>query len=92
MKPFKGQISNWKIRTGYEGTRHVVGIPHGHPEFEDWIITSPVINTTEKPRHRDEDCIFMLTTKNSQYDLLGEEQEQEVPCPNKNYFKYGISL
>jgi len=92
MKPFKGQISSWKIRTGYEGTRHVVGIPHGHPEFEDWIVTSQIVDITEKPRHRGEDRVFMLTTENSQYDLLGEEQEHEVRCPAKNYIKHGISL
>lgn len=71
MKPFKGDISNWvKVffnkkdfpeapeSLGY----YIKGIPHGHPEFHNWICTSPVVKHDESTGE--------IETFNSRYKLV----------------------
>ena len=88
-KPYKGEITNWKRRYYPDGDYCIVGIPHRHPQFKDWIITSPVIKFNMKPFSGKLYCVIEIDTKNSRYDLIGEEQKDEIPCPIKNYKKHG---
>jgi hypothetical protein len=61
----------------------------GHPEFERWIITSPIV---EMVAIKDSVINFECETMNSIYHLVGPEQTKEVPCPKENYAKYGIGF
>jgi hypothetical protein len=66
MKPHDGTIYQWrKIPSGAQpgslGYR-IAGIPQGHPEFTNWIITSEVLK-----REGNE-----IETLNSRYTLFSE--------------------
>ena len=82
-KPYKGSIHNWKRR--FFGKDFViVGIPRSHPDFVDWIITSKVIRmekTDPYTNGRDGFYTYGIETQNSHYELVGEEQAKEIPCP-----------
>lgn len=90
-KPYKGSISNWKRR--HQGDKYsIVGIPHSHPDFEGWIWTSEVVKmekTNPYTNGRDGYFTYEVETKNSHYELIGEEADKEIPCPAKNYLKHG---
>lgn len=70
-KPFKGEIHNWKA-ISYEGETKVVGMPVGHPEFTNWIVTSVVVKHFEPPRHLKDVRKIEIETENSRYTLVGE--------------------
>lgn len=61
LKPYKGRISDWKIRTGYDGEKFVVGRPSGHPDFANWIITSPIVKMRRLIRTRTDVTVTILT-------------------------------
>ena len=66
MKPHKGTILNYrKIKVSEPTDEHlgfvVWGLPHGHPEFVNWIRTSLVVK--EYPE------INEIETLNSRYSL-----------------------
>ena len=73
MKPYKGEIHNWRIIHMPQEYKHlfeglgikIIGKPVGHPTRIDWILTSEVISITG------ETCI----TLNSTYKLVGDELE-----------------
>lgn len=93
-KPYKGRVYAWKIRTGYQGQKFIVGRPVGHPEFEDWLITSEIMQMKPIQAHANvcSTIAYECVTRNSRYYLMGPEQERELPCPRKNYEKHGISF
>lgn len=77
MKPFKGEIHNWRRRIFdksidpvYKNTLGyiIVGIPHGHPDFVNHIYTSAVV------KHEGD----TVETMNSRYKLVGPEQTTET--------------
>jgi len=76
MKPYKGEIHNWRkvacnfggwptTPFGATGYFCIRGNPVGHPTFVAWILTSRVISIDEKG---------MCETQNSMYKLIGLEQ------------------
>lgn len=91
MKPFKGFIHSWKMRKVPSGGFVVVGVPQGHPDFVDWIVTSIVVNMFEIPRHRGDPRRFRIETLNSVYELVGDESSKEMICPDSNYKRHGLT-
>lgn len=93
MKPCKGSIHNWKRRF-VPGGFVIVGEPHGHPDFQNWIITSLVQKmepTDPYTNGRDGYFTYEVTTLNSFYELVGEELPEEIPCPVNNYIEHGLT-
>lgn len=66
MKPFKGEIHNWSIRTFVDGYI-ITGIPVGHPKFKNWMRTSKVVKRVGRN----------VETLNSRYVLVGEEVKEK---------------
>lgn len=76
-KPFKGIISNWKkvpidlikLKEDYPNEKdyglgyYITGVPHGHPNFKNWIYTSWVVKHNETTGE--------VETRNSIYRLEG---------------------
>lgn len=71
MKPCKGEVHNWSaIRHPLfkEGLGYcILGEPHNHPSFHNWIRTSEVIKHNKETGE--------IETLNSLYKLIGEENE-----------------
>lgn len=68
-KPYKGQIANWEKRYFSKAAfpQHkdtlgyvIMGVPIGHPQYSEWIVTSPVV------KHEED----QIETLNSRYTLL----------------------
>lgn len=83
MKPYKGEIHNWKKVEGsaltsgpIKGQKHlnflIYGLPKGHPEFESFIFTSAVVSYWEASRRRGDPRMIVIETLNSRYHLMGE--------------------
>jgi hypothetical protein len=85
-KPYKGNIIEWK-RRHFDDGYCIIGIPQGHPDFQDWIRTSRVL----KEEKINEGHETLIETQNSEYILVGGERDTEIPCPANNYLKHGIT-
>ncbi len=67
-KPFKGKIEEWETLDVPEAGNDnlgfcIVGIPHGHPDFHNWIRTSLVVKVNDK------ETPWTVETLNSVYQL-----------------------
>lgn len=83
-KPYKGEIYNWEV-TKYPPDQFwpnaplhdgfgllIRGRPSGHPKFEDFIRTSPVVSWHELPCDPYDVRVIEVETENSRYRLIGE--------------------
>lgn len=67
-KAYKGEIHNWRVvRYKDEPGISIHGVPHGHPSFVNWVLTSQVVEAFEK------DGELFVETQNSIYKLIGEK-------------------
>lgn len=88
IKPYKGEIHDWEITwylpmVGYTDCLYnngrigiIRGIPHGHPDFVNFIRTSPIKEMYEPPRHIGDRRVIEIETLNSRYRLIGEGKEK----------------
>jgi hypothetical protein len=72
MKPYKGEIRNWKIVEFADARdKTVIGVPIGHPLFVGWIRTSQIINMEDRGGYWD------VETMNSRYKLYYSEKAND---------------